>query len=1119
MLLKNSQYIAGEKNILSVPTKFFTNQDGNSLLKKFEGVLANMKSIEHFDALVGYFRASGYFKVRPFLDNIKKIRILVGINVDRLTEQFHSKGQLYIQNADKTKGEFVNEILQNIQSANYDESTEKGILQFIEDLISEKIELRAHPEKTIHAKVYIFRPASFNEYSSCETITGSSNLTDAGLGSRENSNYEFNVSLREYDDVKFATDEFEKLWSESHAILKAEAEALKNKSHLADTSTPFEIYIKMLIEYFGNRVEYDPYNIDLLLPDKYKRLKYQSDAANQGFGMMMKHNGFILADVVGLGKTIIACMIAKKFIYENGTHTRILIVYPPSMESGWRKAIDDFLIKQHVDFVSNGSLHKIIEREKHGFHYSTADRYDMVIVDESHKFRNDFTNRFEQLQQICKTHRSRPSENGDDKKKIILVSATPLNNSPEDIENQLYLFQDPRNSTLDLKNLQNFFRPIKDEYKKLSQERVLDIKRVKRLFETIRDSVIEYLVIRRTRRDIENNEDYLEDLKEQNISFPKIKGPVAVKYLFDDKLSKLFFDTITYLTCTDEDEQPTAGIEYYRYRAIEYLAKKSDKKIYDNAGSISERLTAIMKTLLVKRLESSFHAFRQSLKRFQKANDNMIGWFESDTVPIAPDLNANDFLEEHTMEQLEEKMNEKGGNNIMYRASDFTEDFLPKLKADKEFIDELVERWDDIGEQDPKMDEFLLKLSDTFLDSKINPSGKLVIFSESKETAQHIKRNLEAYGYEKILQVDASNRKQLQHKISENFDANWEGEQKDDYDIIITTEVLAEGINLHRSNVILNYDVPWNSTRLMQRIGRVNRIGSTAKNVYVYNFYPTDQAENQIRLSGTAIKKLQAFHSAFGEDNKIYSLMEEVGEGALYGSQIKEEESEIQKLLNDLRKYKKENQKEFDRIQKLPAKARVGRKSDAVLNPPVPCEGATIVYLKSENHPGIFYFVDAANNTEEIPFLEAAKIFKATNEEQRIHLHANHHLHVNTAMDDFNSELKQQVIQSITKKDLGPRENQAIGNIQFVIKTASTPQKKAMLGVAIETIMAGGVKGLTNDIINFFKANKIKDLEEFTDKLFREVLDKYNLKIDKKESTVSARVIHKPYIVLSESFI
>ena len=398
-----------------MPTKFFTNQDENSLLRKFEGVFENCKSIRHFDALVGYFRASGYFKVRPFLDNIPSIRILVGINVDQLIKKYHDKGQLFLDNPAETKKSFLEEIINDIQDANYDEITENGIIQFIEDLTNGKIELRAHPKKKIHAKVYIFRPASFNEYAPCEVITGSSNLTDAGLGANPASNYEFNVSLRDYEDVKFASEEFERLWTESVPILQSEAERIKNKTYLRDDFTPFELYIKMLIEYFGKRVDYDPYNIDLLLPPKYIRLKYQSDAANQGYAILMKHNGFVLADVVGLGKTIIACMIIKKFIYENGTHTKILVVIPPAIEDNWRRTVKDFELDNHFTFITLGSLHKILDRNNYS--YPNPEEIDMIVVDESHKFRNDYTEMYLALQEICKMPRSRSAENGDTRKR------------------------------------------------------------------------------------------------------------------------------------------------------------------------------------------------------------------------------------------------------------------------------------------------------------------------------------------------------------------------------------------------------------------------------------------------------------------------------------------------------------------------------------------------------------------------------------------------------------------------------------------------------------------------------------------------------------------------------
>lgn len=802
-----------------MPSKFFTNQDDNSLLKKFEGVFANIDCIRHFDALVGYFRASGYFKVRAFLDKIPQIRILVGINVDQLIKKYHDKGQLYLENPEETKEDFLSEIITNIQEANYDEITEKGILQFIDDLVNGKIEIRAHPRKKIHAKVYIFRPSSFNEYTPCEVITGSSNLTDAGLGANPESNYEFNVSLREYDDVKFATDEFERLWYESVPILQAEAERIKNQTYLRDNFSPFELYIKMLIEYFGKRVEYDPYNIDLLLPPKYIRLKYQSDAANQGYAIMMKHNGFILADVVGLGKTIIACMIIKKYIYENGTHTKVLVVVPPAIEDSWRRTVKDFELDNHFTFITLGSLNKILDRKN--YTYPNPEEIDLIAVDESHKFRNDYTEMYLALQEICKMPRSRAAENGDTRKKVILISATPLNNRPQDIENQLYLFQDRRNSTLEnIRNLQDYFKPINEQYKKLACEKKLNIKKLKGLFQKLRDDVVEPLVIRRTRTDIESNKEYLEDLDIQGIKFPKVGDPIALYYELDGKLSELFFDTVSLITNLDEDGNKIDGLGYYRYRAIEFLSKEEDKKMYGNVESISGRLSAIMKTLLVKRLESSFYAFTQSLSRFQKAIDNMLGMFDDNRVFIAPDLDINKLLEEGlSYDEIEAKINEKGGNNKEYKKDAFDKKFVALLKQDKEKVDDLIERWSKVN-KDPKLIEFAKQIQDEFFKPKQNISGKLIIFSESKETADILTDKLAKITKKKVLTVSAANRKIVENTIRDNFDANLEEEKwQNDYDIIVTTEVLAEGINLHRSNVIVNYDVPWNSTRLMQRIG------------------------------------------------------------------------------------------------------------------------------------------------------------------------------------------------------------------------------------------------------------------------------------------------------------
>lgn len=1132
-----------------MPTKFFTNQGDNSLLKKFEGVFTNIESIRHFDALVGYFRASGYFKVRAFLDKIPNIRILVGINVDQLIKKYHDKGQLYLENPDETKADFLEEIIKNIQEANYDEVTEKGILQFIDDLVTGKIELRAHPKKKIHAKVYIFRPATFNEYAPCEVITGSSNLTDSGLGANPESNYEFNVSLREYEDVKFATEEFERLWAESVPILHAEAERIKNQTYLRDDFTPFELYIKMLIEYFGKRVDYDPYNIDLLLPPKYIRLKYQSDAANQGYAIMMKHNGFVLADVVGLGKTIIACMIIKKFIYENGTHTKILVVVPPAIEDSWRRTVKDFELDNHFTFITTGSLHKILDRNN--FTYPNPEEIDLIVVDESHKFRNDYTDMYLALQKICKMQRAKPAENGDKRKKVILISATPLNNRPQDIENQLYLFQDRRNSTLEnIRNLQEYFQPKNKLYEALSKDlsdldpkdpaylsnRDKTLKKLKTLFQELRNDVVEPLVIRRTRTDIESNNEYLEDLEVQGIKFPKVGDPIALYYELDGKLSKLFFDTVSLITNLDEYGNEIDGLGYYRYRAIEFLVNEEDKKMYGNVKSISDRLSAIMKTLLVKRLESSFYAFKQSLKRFQKAIDNMLQMFDDNRVFIAPDLDINKLLEEGlSYDEIEAKINEKGGNNKEYKKDAFDNKFVDLLKQDKEKVDDLIERWSKV-KKDPKLIEFAKQIQEEFFKPNQNISGKLIIFSESKETAEELTVKLSEITKKKVLKVSAENRKNVESTIRANFDANLEEEKwQNDYDIIITTEVLSEGINLHRSNVIVNYDVPWNSTRLMQRIGRVNRIGSRADRIYVYNYYPSAHGDAQIHLVNNALRKLQAFHTAFGEDNKVFSILEEKGEGALFGNKIQKEESEILKYLNELRDFRKKYPKIFNDIAKIPNKARCGRKlpdgnqltlidtETGEVN--YPLQNTSLTYLKSENHPGIFCLITPELNIIELNFLQAVKLFKAPTNEKAIALHELHHKQTLAALEFFKSEKNQENIQSVSRRNLSPAENKAISNINAIIKIAPTEQKRMALLRALNIIKKGtfASKGLPKSINDYFTANGglLKEPDKFIEQLFIKVLDGYNLFPGSEEATQSDKVhrgIVNPQIVLTQSF-
>jgi HKD family nuclease len=297
---------------LLMSTKFFTNKADNTLLNQFIGIFKN-NEVSAFDALVGYFRSSGYFRIREYLEKVDKIRILVGIDVDHLISEAARKGLEFNFNSEVTREQFIEDARKDIQESDYSKEVEDGIIQFIDDITTGKIQIKAHPNKNIHAKIYIFRPKQWNEYNSGRVITGSSNLSVSGI----EKNFEFNVLLPYYEDVAFATTTFEDLWKEAIDILPNSVDQLKKTTHINDEFTPFEIYIKLLIEYFGKSIEYDPESITDL-PKGYKKLAYQIDAVNDGYSKLLKHSGFVLADVVGLGKTIIATIIAKKFYFANG---------------------------------------------------------------------------------------------------------------------------------------------------------------------------------------------------------------------------------------------------------------------------------------------------------------------------------------------------------------------------------------------------------------------------------------------------------------------------------------------------------------------------------------------------------------------------------------------------------------------------------------------------------------------------------------------------------------------------------------------------------------------------------------------------------------------------------
>ena len=992
-----------------ISSHIFTNRNGNTLMKEFEGVLQHNPQIRNLDAVVGFLRASGYFSLRPFLDNIGKVRVLIGIDVDKYIAKAAQQGKLFFGAEEEVKEEYLRKIRTDIETSNYRKDIEDGMYLMVQDLLDKKLELRAHPSKKIHAKIYVLYPDNFNQYSQSMAITGSSNLSGNGLGITQDKQYEFNVKLDRYDDVKFAKDEFEQLWKESEGceITSEDIKAAIDRTYLKGDVPPYDLYIKMLMEYYADRVletdSADPFD----MPEGYTKYDYQMDAVIEGYQKLIRYDGFFLSDVVGLGKTIVATMIAKKFLIENGyEHTKILVVYPPAVEQNWKSTFKDFGIDKYAKFITNGSLSKVLDEED--YNYWNAEEYDLILVDEAHKFRSHTTSAFEQLQEICKMPRLEAGNIPGYKKKVMLISATPMNNSPADIYTEILLFQDPRHCTIDgVSNLTAFFSPLIKEFKRLRQNNNTSIEDFKRLAEKVRDRIIKPLTVRRTRTDIESIARYNKDVN----GFPKVEHPIENRYELNEHLANLFEQAIQIL-----DKKLT----YARYQAIAYLKPEVANGLYDNAELISRSLAGIRKNGLVKRLESSFYAFQVSIENFHQANQNMIDMFDNDKVYIAPDLDINLLLESGlSEEEIEEKLNAKASNNpknAIFHAADFRPEFIGMLHNDQAILEQMSADWKDISdEDDSKFAKFNELLKHELFRSDRNPEKKLVVFSESVDTVDYLKRRINR---KDVLVISAQNRNKQFKTIRENFDANYK-QKLNEYNIILTTDVLAEGVNLHRSNVIVNYDTPWNSTRLMQRIGRVNRIGSASKHIYNYVFYPSREGNKQINLNQIALSKIQSFHSTFGEDNQIYSQEEIIDRNLskLFDEGVNEQKKDINKELpfyEELRTLFKTNRQEYNRIAKISLRSRTGRESKMING--VTLSEDTLVFLKT-NFRKVFFLV--SENAQEISVLDALNYFKATKDEKPVDRISNHHKHVEKALTKFRTIQDEEIrIQETSQKDL-----------------------------------------------------------------------------------------------------
>jgi len=918
---------------------FITNEENQNLKERFEVLI---KDTSFFDCLVGYFYSSGFHAIYQSLENTEKIRILIGISTSRQTFKM-------LENANKptqhkidfshaeAKLEVENLVEKEMADSEDNRDVEKGVHKFIEWIKTGKLEIRAYPSQNIHAKLYIM---TFKEGDRDigRVITGSSNFTHAGLVD----NLEFNVELKNRSDYDFAKNKFDELWRNAVDISEKYIQTIQTKTWLTQNITPYQLYLKFLYEYFKDELSQTDEVFIKYLPQEFKKLEYQKQAVLNSKKILLEYGGVFISDVVGLGKTYVSAMLAGQL------DGRTLIIAPPvllkkSNPGSWPNVFSDFRVP--ADYESLGKLDHLLDRG--------TDKYLNIIIDEAHRFRTETTITYEKMAEICRG------------KRVILVTATPYNNTPKDILSLLKLFQKAKKSTIPgPPDLESFFNSLDKKLKNLDRKKDYTeyINRVKANAREIRDKVLRHLMVRRTRTEIEKY--FSKDIKKQGLKFPEVKKPVPLFYELNDEENNIFNKTINLIA---------NQFRYARYMPMLYYEGKIDQLEEQSQRNMGR----FMKILLVKRLESSFFAFRNSVNRFLRSYEMFIKELNNGHVYVSKKhINKIFELLENDDDEAVQRLIDKG-RAAEYDSKNFREELKKDLQHDYAILTEVKKLWRNIN-RDPKLLKFVNELSKNAVLQK----NHLIIFTESKETANYLFKNIDEEYPGKVLLFTGDSGESIRDKVLENFDARVR-HPKEDYRILVSTEVLSEGVNLHRANVVINYDIPWNPTRMMQRVGRINRVDTPFDVIHTFNFFPTTQSNDQIKLKEAAESKINAFLTLLGGDAELLTEGEPIGSHELFNRLISKktlegddeaEESEL-KYLQVIRDIREKDAHLFEAIKHLPKKARTAKQNNAIA-------GALITYFRRGKLQK-FFRAHYKKTAKELDFISAAKLLESKPDEKK----------------------------------------------------------------------------------------------------------------------------------------
>lgn len=825
--------------------KLLKSKDG-SLLSEFIELLEDSQRV---DISVGYANIGGFNLIMKALEKVDKIRVLIGMSENR-----DIKNVLSIM-----KNDILNE--------------NTRVSRFIELVKSGKLEIRFDKEGKNHAKGYIFTKRDGNH----STILGSNNMTYEGF----KINKEWASSDQElyYSMLEDFEEEWEKAVSDYDLVEMLEEELKENPKPII--LSQYEMFIKVLHDLYGGSLDSD---LKGSVPADFKLLKYQEDAVFQLDSILSMYNGCFLSDVVGLGKTYVSALSLLRL--PQGSVP--LVIVPAGVLNTWKSVLKDFGL-ENVEITTHHQLNKYVTLDGKG--YRANKYYTHIYVDEAHKFRNVQTIGYKMLKALCNIERGT---------KVILITATPLNNNPKELKNMLALFQNlhGKNSLIHDKSLSRYLSPLIRGINKAratnDKEKIAEVLEV--TSEKLRKDIINKITIRRTRKDIVKF--YKDDLIKNGWVLPTVHKPKRIEYDLSHMQSFVL----------DKTQEMLSKMYYARYKLHDYIFKhvfeKSHKYLYH-----------IIRVNMMKRMDSSIHAFTETLLDMINKHEQTVKDFE------------NGFVRK--VIQHDELGDEIVEDRIPISDLEKPDAFINHIKSDLAILKDLWSVWK--GTQDNKLDE-LVKLLQT-MNLK---DGKVIIFSQYKDTVEYLERELNSRNFSVLAyHAGVDNKRKI---VDANFDANAEV-QSDDYDILVTTDALSEGVNLHRANKVINYDIAWNPTVVIQRVGRVNRIGTKFEDIYIYNFFPFDGTDKVIKSEKNIISKLKTLFHLYGDDNNVLTDDDDPDSIETIESQIQrsivqtnEEESQVEnsasRYQSILRHAKNSNKSWFNWLTSLQGDLIVRKNAD-----------------------------------------------------------------------------------------------------------------------------------------------------------------------------------------------